>query len=118
MDEWSIPKHVRSTFLVFYQPCLINLPSHRNIRCIMAYIVDLTVILYRLFESRHSVSAANVQSAVSNYAKSITRDRIHEDIRNFVTQIPYTYQNRDTFMEKVIDLIKQNCVRTASQDSG
>ena len=115
MDDWSIPKHVSSKFFVFYQPCLISLPSHKNVRCIMAYIVDLTVILYGLFESRLSVSARNVQSAVGNYAKSIPRGRIHDDIRSFVTQIPSTYQNRDTLMEKVIDLIKQNC---ASQNSG
>ncbi|KAI9428755.1 hypothetical protein H4582DRAFT_473318 [Lactarius indigo] len=97
MDEWSVPKQ-----------------NNRNIRCIMAYIVDLTVILYGLFSSAHSVSGTEVQSAVKDYAKSSTRSQIHDHIRSFVTQIPFTYQNKDTIMEVIIDLIKQNCVRTST----
>jgi len=83
----------------------------------MAYIVDLTVILHGLFFSARSVSGTEVQSAVKDYAKSSSRSRIHDHIRIFVTQIPFTYQNKDTIMEVIIDLIKQNCVRTSSNDS-
>ncbi|KAH9054845.1 hypothetical protein EDB87DRAFT_1416787 [Lactarius vividus] len=88
--------------------------NNRNIRCIMAYIVDLTVILYGLFSSARSVSGTEVQSAVKDFAKSSVRSQIHDHIRSFITQIPFTYQNKDTIMEVIIDLIKQNCVRTSS----
>ncbi|KAI9438741.1 hypothetical protein H4582DRAFT_195156 [Lactarius indigo] len=84
--------------------------NNRNIRCIMAYIVDLTVILHGLFVSARSVSAAKVQSVVKDYAESHSRSQIHDEIRSFVTEIPLTYHEKDTIMEKIIDLIKQNCV--------
>ncbi|KAH9018529.1 hypothetical protein EDB85DRAFT_2294479 [Lactarius pseudohatsudake] len=90
--------------------------QNKNIRCIMAYIVDLTVILHGLFVLTRSVSAKKVQSAVKNYAGS-SRSLIHDEIRNFITEIPsayQTYQKKDTIMEKIIDLIKQNCVPTPS----
>ena len=83
----------------------------------MAYIVDLTVILHRLFESRCSVSAENVRSAMMKYAKSIPRDRNHQNIMRFATQNTFTYQNRDTIVEKIVDLIRRNCVRITSRDS-
>ncbi|KAH9003566.1 hypothetical protein EDB86DRAFT_3100095 [Lactarius hatsudake] len=94
--------------------------NNMNIRCLMAYIVDLTVILHGLFVSPRSVSATRVQSAVKDYAERSSKSRIHDDIRSFVKEIPsayQTYQKKDTIMEKIIDLIKQNCVPTSSQDS-
>lgn len=82
----------------------------------MAYIVDLTVILHGLFLITRSVSTTKAQSAVKDYAKSSSRNQIHGDISAFVTafvtQTPLTYQNKDIMMEKIIDLIKQNCVQT------
>jgi hypothetical protein len=119
MDEWSIPKQV-SAFIFFHLPRLISVFSRKNTRCIMAYIVDLTIILHGLFASARSVSATKVQSAVKDYAGgSSPRNRIHEDIRSFVTlsRTPFFYQGKDTMMEKIIDLIKQNCVLTPSQES-
>ena len=89
--------------------------SHENIRCIMAYIVDLTVILNGLFISSHSVSATEVQSAMRNYAQTGARTQIHAEIRSFVREIPFTYQEKDTIMEKIVDLITQNCIPTSSQ---
>ena len=113
MDQWFISKQVGMPF-VFHQPSLIPLFSHKNIRCIMAYIVDLTVILHGLFLTTRSVSATKAQSAVEDYAKSSSRNQVHEDIGGFVAQTPLTYQNKDIMMEKIIDLIKQNCVQTSS----
>jgi hypothetical protein len=78
----------------------------------MAYVVDLTVILHELFRSSHSVSATGVQSAIKDYAKTGPRRQIHTEIRSFVTEIPFTYHEKDTIMEKIIDLINQNCVPT------
>jgi len=89
--------------------------NHSNIRCIMAYIVDLMDILHRHFLSTRSVSAREVQSAVKDYAQSSTRARIHKDIRSFVTQTPLTSQDVDVMLKKTIDLINQNCMRTSSK---
>ena len=77
----------------------------------MTYIVDLTVILHRLFLSTRRVSATKVQSAVRDYAKGSSRSQIHEEIQNFVkvAQNQLFYQNKDMMMEKIIDLITQNC---------
>ncbi|KAF8267147.1 hypothetical protein EI94DRAFT_1731317 [Lactarius quietus] len=90
--------------------------THKNIRCIMAYIVDLTVILYGLFLTSRSVFATEARSAVQNY-ESCSKAQIHGDIRSFVAQTPLTYQDKDIMLEKIIDLIKQNCGRTSSQHS-
>jgi hypothetical protein len=78
----------------------------------MAYIVDLTVILHRLFLSTRRVSAMEVQSAVKDYAKSSSRRQIHEDIRSYVTFVQTflsSYRDKDFAMEKIIDLIEQCC---------
>ncbi|KAN0136280.1 hypothetical protein V8E53_005885 [Lactarius tabidus] len=87
--------------------------SHENIRCIMAYIVDLTVILNGLFISSHSVSATEVQSAMKDYAQNGAWSQVHTEIRSFVAEMPFTYHERDTIMEKIIDLITQNCIPTS-----
>ena len=105
--------HTKTSEYVLYH--LLTLPdlrfSHENIRCIMAYIVDLTVILNGLFMSSHSVSATEVQSAMKDYAQTGARGQIHAEIRSFVREMPFsTYQERDTIMEKIIDLIRQNCI--------
>ena len=84
----------------------------------MAYIVDLTVILNGLFISSHSVSATEVQSAMKDYAQTGARSQIHAEIRSFVREVPFTtYHQRDTIMEKIIDLITQNCIPTSSQQT-
>ena len=77
----------------------------------MAYIIDLTVVLHRLFLSTRRVSPTVVQSAVRDY-KDRSRSQIHEEIRNFVTvaQTQLVYQDKDMMMEKIIDLITQNCI--------
>lgn len=79
----------------------------------MGYIVDLTVILDGIFRS------ATGDSTIQNRAESILddfrarrRSRIHGDIRNIVKET-YPLQpitEKDIFLEKVGDLIKQNCV--------
>lgn len=83
----------------------------------MAYIVDLTLVLHRLFVSTRRVSETKVQSAVKDYAKANDRSRIHNEIRKFVTETPFTYREKDTIMEMIIDLIRQNCIPTSGQGS-
>jgi phosphoenolpyruvate carboxylase len=79
----------------------------------MAYIVDLTVILNGLFISSHSVSATEVQSAMKYYHQNGAWSQVHTEIRSFVAEMPFTYHERDTIMEKIIDLITQNCIPTS-----
>lgn len=79
----------------------------------MAYIVDLTVILGRIF----GVAAGD--TTLQNRAESILDDfwyrhsgRIHGEIRTIVTET-FSLQStteEDIFLGKVDDLIKQNCV--------
>src|SRR5438270_494476 len=73
--------------------------SQENVRCVMGYIVDLTVILDDVFRiGAGSVSASDVQSATERHVRSGRRDRIHRDIQSFVTEtfaIRFTVPQRD-----------------------
>ncbi|KAI0285607.1 hypothetical protein BC826DRAFT_1051417, partial [Russula brevipes] len=61
--------------------------SPENVRCVMGYIVDLTVILDGLFRTTEgSVSLRDASLAVDRHLRSNRRDSIHQDIRSFVTQ--------------------------------
>ena len=88
--------------------------SQENVRCVMGYIVDLTVILDDIFRiAAGNVSASDVQSATDRHVRSGRRDRIHRDIGSFVTEtfaIRFTVPQRDLVLEKIIDLIRQYCV--------
>ena len=80
----------------------------------MGYIVDLTVILDQILRSTdRTVSANDVQLAVDRHVNLGRRDRVHQEIRAFVTEtfaIRFTVPQRDLVLEKIIDLIRQNCV--------
>jgi hypothetical protein len=80
----------------------------------MGYIVDLTVILDGVFrEAANNVRADNVRSVSERHVRSGRRDRIHRDIRNFVTEavaIRFAVPQKDLVLEKIIDLIRQYCV--------
>jgi len=88
--------------------------SQENVRCVMGYIVDLTVILDDIFRiAAGNVSASDVQSATDRHVRSGRRDGIHRDISSFVTEtfaIRFTVPQRDLVLEKIIDLIRQYCV--------
>jgi hypothetical protein len=92
---------------------LIISSSVENIRCMMGYIVGLTVILHGLFVSAHDVSASKVHEVMSHHIKSGLQGHIHQDISRFVTEpreTSYTYRGKDLVMEKIVDLIRQSCV--------
>jgi hypothetical protein len=103
---WSIPDLV-SIYLDV---------SQENVRCVMGYIVDLTVILDDIFRiAAGNVSASDVQSATDRHIRSGRRDRIHRDIGSFVTEtfaIRFTVPQAqgDLVLEKIIDLIRHYCV--------
>jgi len=91
--------------------------SQENVRCVMGYIVDLTVFLDDIFRiATGNVSASDVQSATDRHVRSgrreLIRDRIHWDINGFVTEtftIRSAVPQRDLVLEEIIDLIKQYC---------
>jgi len=88
--------------------------SQDNVRCVMGYIVDLTVILDGVFRvAAGNVRADDVRSVLNRHVKSGRRDRIHRDIRSFVTEavaIRFAVPQKDLVLEKIIDLIRQYCV--------
>jgi len=87
--------------------------SQENVRCVMGYIVDLSVILDGIFRAAPGrVSVNDALSVMDGHVRSGLRDTIHEDIRSFVkatfeikSSVP-----KDLVLEKIIDLIKQYCV--------
>ncbi|KAI0246859.1 hypothetical protein BJV78DRAFT_1286034 [Lactifluus subvellereus] len=84
--------------------------STENMRCIMGYIVDLTVIQHELFQSARDLSTREVRSVMERHDKSGPRTRIHNDIFSFVTgTAQLTYRGNDVILEKTIDLIAQSC---------
>ena len=88
--------------------------SQENVRCVMGYIVDLTAILDDIFRiAAGNVSASDVRSAADRHVISGRRDRIHQEIQNFVFEtfvIRFTTPQRDLVLEKIIDLIRQYCI--------
>jgi len=85
--------------------------SQENVGCVMGYIVDLTVVLGDIFRTgAGNVSADDAQLAVDRHVSSGSRDRIHEDIRNFVAEIRAMDPQSDHVLEKIIDLIWQYCI--------
>ena len=102
--EWAM----RSIMRLSQSLCNV---SRENVRCVMGYIVDLTVILDDMFRiALGNVSASDVQSVTDRHIRSGRRDRIHRDISSFVTEtfaIRFTVPQRDLVLEKIIDLIRQ-----------
>jgi hypothetical protein len=83
-----------------------------NIRCVMGYIVDLTVIMDDMLTAR-VLSPKNVRQALERQVRSGRRDAIHRDIRSFVAEafpIRFSITGKDPLLERIIDLIKQFCV--------
>ncbi|KAF8264369.1 hypothetical protein EI94DRAFT_1788047 [Lactarius quietus] len=83
--------------------------SQANVRCIMGYIVDLVVILDGIFNTTCDGSLENVQLAIDSHVSSGNKDKIHRDIREFVTgnfEWGFYLQHTDLILEKIIDLIQ------------
>jgi hypothetical protein len=88
--------------------------SQENVRCMMGYIVDLTVILDDIFRiAAVDVSVNDIQKAMDRHVTSGRRDRIHGDISNFVAETfesRFTVTKRDLVLENIIGLIRRYCV--------
>jgi hypothetical protein len=80
----------------------------------MGYIVDLTVILDGVFrEAAGDMPSKDVQQVFERHVRSGNREAIHRDIRSFVKEafaISLFVPQKDLFLERIIDLIKQFCV--------
>ncbi|KAH9041170.1 hypothetical protein EDB84DRAFT_1474633 [Lactarius hengduanensis] len=88
--------------------------SQENVRCVVGYIVDLTVILDGIFRiAAGDMSPSHAQQVFERHARSRHRDAIHRDIRSFITEafaIRSFAPQKDLILERTIDLIKQCCV--------
>ena len=106
----------RQVAFVYCQLDLICSSSIENIRYMVGYIVDLTIILHGLFVSTHDdVSACKVQEVMNHHVESGLQKRIHHDVRRFITDEGlFTYRGNDLVVEKMIDLIKKFCVPPAA----
>ncbi|KAH8989946.1 hypothetical protein EDB86DRAFT_1848703 [Lactarius hatsudake] len=87
--------------------------SQENVRCVMGYIVDLTVILDTIFNTTFGdISPERVLSVIDRHVSSGHRNRIHHDIQRFVAEafaIGFSAQKKDLILDKVIDLIQEYC---------
>jgi len=88
--------------------------SQKNVRCVVGYIINLTVILDGLFRvAAGDMSPKHAQDVLERHDRSGHKDAIHRDIRNFITEtfgIRFAVQQKDLILERIIDLIKQFCV--------
>ncbi|KAN0136731.1 hypothetical protein V8E53_005501 [Lactarius tabidus] len=91
--------------------------SLENVRCVVGYIVDLTIILDGIFRmAAGDMSPIHAEQVLGRHVRSGRRDMIHRDIRSFVF-IAEAYEikvpQKDLVLEKIIDLIRQYCVPTS-----
>ena len=85
-----------------------------NVRCIMGYIIHLTIILDAIFSTIYGdISEENVQLVIDLHVRTGTKDKIHREIRGFVTEafaIGPSARKQDLILERIIDLIQGFCV--------
>jgi hypothetical protein len=94
---------------------LIYTYSSHNIACIMAYIVDLTILMHRLSEIE--MSEERVISTLQGYARSGEIAQVHNDIRAFSGRMPsLRLEDNDAALTEIIRLIEKHCVRSSSTD--
>jgi len=84
-----------------------------NVRCMMGYIVNLTVILDDIFRTAGgSVTGNAAQEVMDTHVRSWRRDSIHRDIRRIVAEtfsIRFATPEKDLFSENIVSLIRQYC---------
>ncbi|KAI0269639.1 hypothetical protein BGY98DRAFT_1180030 [Russula aff. rugulosa BPL654] len=87
--------------------------SQENVRCVMGYIVNLTVILDGVFRiTGGNVTENAVLKVMGTHVRSGRRDSIYWDIRSFVTEtfsIMSSVPQKDMVFEKIVHLIKKYC---------
>ncbi|KAI0285601.1 hypothetical protein BC826DRAFT_115202 [Russula brevipes] len=88
--------------------------SQENVRCVMGYIVDLTLIMDDIFMTTGGLLSLNdVRLAVDRHVRSGRRIWIHIHQDSVALSHTYSFRfndpQRDLALEKIIDLIRQYC---------
>jgi hypothetical protein len=80
----------------------------------MGYIIHLTIILDAIFGTiSGDISQEDVQLVIDGHVRSGKKDKIHHEIRGFVTQafaLGFSARKQDLVLERIIDLIQEFCV--------
>ena len=89
---------------VFFQ---LDIYSSHNVACVMTYIVDLEIIMHRLFAIE--ISEDRVVSTLESYARSREMVQVHNDIREFSRGIPSALlRDKDDTLDEIIRLIRKH----------
>ena len=92
--------------------------SPENVRCVVGYIVDLTVIMDGIFRvAAGEMSPKHALQVVNRHERSGRRDAIHRDVRSFIAEafvIRFSVPGKDLVLERIIDMIKQYSVHPSS----
>jgi len=91
--------------------------SHNTLRRLMAYIIDLTLIMQNVFwlvTIYHTpVSRRLVKLAYVAYKESIAKTDVHEDIKKHVEgQNVFDRLRRDNALDKIVELLSRNRIDT------
>jgi predicted oxidoreductase len=80
----------------------------------MGYIVDLTVILHGIFRlATGNITPKCARQVLERHVSSGHKDLTHRDIESFKAEAfatRFSTPQNDLVLEKIIGLIKQNCV--------
>ncbi|KAN0114152.1 hypothetical protein V8E52_006950 [Russula decolorans] len=112
-SDWNVSRDKLADWVYDkYRGSLLHV-SQENVRCVMGYIVNLTVILDGIFRTTGGNVTENATLKVmGTHVRSGRRDSIHQDIRSFVTEtfsIRSASPERDLVLEKIIHLMKKYC---------
>ena len=93
--------------------CSVPHISQENVRCVMGYIVNLTVILDDIFKtSAGNVTENATLKAMGSHVRYGRRNSIHQDISSFVTEtfsMRSVIAEKDLVVEKIVSLIRKYC---------
>jgi len=80
-----------------------------NLACVMGYIIDLTVVMFKLSKTDSEVSQENILSTLEDFI-SADITRVHDDIRNVVNKRSnFGVVGKDKFLDEIIRLIHKYC---------
>jgi predicted PurR-regulated permease PerM len=86
--------------------------SRDVLRRLMAYIVDLILFVQLLFSvvaiNNRPISRRLIKIVFAAYNDSIAKTQVHSDIREHVARAGVFSGNRDSTLNKIIELIKQH----------